>query len=101
MNEEVTDDKVKDEEDRDEDKEVMDKEDRNERLIDEEVRNESVGTVRDEAVEVPIYNKVHYNYINEHTCKCQSSGTNKSRAIYCRSICSTAYDGVACNLLYY
>ena len=35
--------------------------------MDEEVRNEGVGTVGDEAVEVPIYNKVHYNYINEHT----------------------------------
>ena len=55
-----------DEEDRDEE-EVGDKEDGNERLMDEEVRNKSDGTVRDEAVEVPIYIKVHYNYTNEHT----------------------------------
>ena len=58
---------VMDEKVRDEDEEVWDKEDRNERVIDEEVRNEGVGTFGDEAVEVPIYNKVNYNYINEHT----------------------------------
>ena len=31
--------------------------------------NEELGNekVIDEAVEVPIYNKVHYNYTNEHT----------------------------------
>ena len=52
---------VMDEKVRDEDEEVWDKEDRNERVIDEEVRNEGVGTFGDEAVEVPIYNKVHYN----------------------------------------
>ena len=45
-----------DEEDRDEDEEVGDEEDGNERVMDE-----------DEAVEVPIYIKVHYNYTNEHT----------------------------------
>ena len=57
LNEEGTDDKVKNEEDRDEDKEVIDKEE----------RNEGAGTVGDESVEVPINNKVHYNYTNEHT----------------------------------
>ena len=56
-----------DEKDRDEYEEVRDKEDRNEILIDEEVSNKGDGTVRDEAVEVPIYIKVHYNYINKHT----------------------------------
>ena len=55
-----------DEEDRDEE-EVGNKEDGNERLMDEEVRNKSDGTVRDEAVGLPIYIKVHYNYTNEHT----------------------------------
>ena len=54
-----------DEEDRDEE-EVGNKEDGNERLMDE-VRNKGDGIVGDEAVEVPIYNKVHYNYTNEHT----------------------------------
>ena len=49
------------------DAEVRDKEDGDERLMNKEVKNESVGTVGDEAVEVPIYIKVHYNYINEHT----------------------------------
>ena len=49
------------------DEEVGDKEDGDARLMNEEVRNESVGTVGDEAVEVPIYIKVHYNYTNEHT----------------------------------
>ena len=65
--EEVTDDRVKNEEDRDEDKEVIDKKDRNERVMDEEVRDEGVGIFKDEAVEIPIYIKVHYNYTNEHT----------------------------------
>ena len=55
-----------DEEDRDEE-EVGDKEDGNERLMDEEVRNKSDGTVGDEAVGLPIYIKIHYNYTNEHT----------------------------------
>ena len=68
---EVTDDEVKeedeDEEDKDEDEEVGYKEERDERVMDEEVRNEGDGTVGNEAVEVPINIKVHYNYINEHT----------------------------------
>ena len=56
-----------DEEDRDENEEAGVEEDGNERVMNEEVRNEGVGTVGDESVEVPIYNKVHYNYTNEHT----------------------------------
>ena len=49
MAEEVTGDKIKDDKDMEEN---------------EEVENEKVI---DEAVEVPIYIKVHYNYTNEHT----------------------------------
>ena len=43
------------------DEKVGDKEDGDERLTDDKDRNESVGTVRNEAVEVPIYIKAHYN----------------------------------------
>ena len=50
------------------DEKVGDKEDGDERLMDDKDRNEGIRTVRDEeAVEVPINIKVHYNYTNEHT----------------------------------
>ena len=89
---EVTGGKVKDEEDEDkggaldkgieDEVEVMDDEDETKggRVIDEDIGNEEEvmdeevldkGAITDEdvAVEVPmyIYNKVHYNYTNEHT----------------------------------
>ena len=52
------------------DEEVGDKEDGDERLMNEEDRNESVGTVRDESVEVPINIKVHYNTQMNIHCTC-------------------------------